>query len=132
MKEKKLKQFWQLYRYIKNKRHKVKDLDFIFQRSHIVFDEMCRPTEISKELDKSLGKLARLKDGLLLGLDFLQVPLHNNQSESDIREFVIRRIISGPTKSMDGLLCRDTFASLIKDSSATSNFFLVASGRPNI
>src|SRR5437762_10306961 len=41
-------------------------------------------------------------------------PLHNNAMESDIREFVKRRKISGGTRNDAGRRCRDTFASLKK------------------
>src|SRR5438876_2223169 len=40
--------------------------------------------------------------------------LHNNAMESDIREFVKRRKISGGTRNDAGRRCRDTFASLKK------------------
>jgi hypothetical protein len=40
--------------------------------------------------------------------------VHNNASESDIREYVKKRKISGGTRSTDGRHCRDTFASLKK------------------
>ena len=42
------------------------------------------------------------------------MPLHNNASESDIREYVKKRKISGGTRSTAGRHCRDTFASLKK------------------
>ena len=51
---------------------------------------------------------------LLRVLDRPDVPLHNNAAESDIREYVQRRKISGGTRSDDGRRCRDTFASLKK------------------
>jgi len=40
--------------------------------------------------------------------------LHNNAAESDIRDYVKKRKISGSTRSDDGRRCRDTFASLKK------------------
>jgi Transposase IS66 family len=43
-----------------------------------------------------------------------EIPLHNNAMESDIREFVKRRKISGGTRSDPGRRCRDTFATLKK------------------
>ena len=43
-----------------------------------------------------------------------ELPLHNNLSEQDIREYVKRRKISGGTRSEQGRSCRDTFASLKK------------------
>jgi len=43
-----------------------------------------------------------------------EVPLPNNASASDIREYVKKRQISAGTRSTDGRRCRDTFASLKK------------------
>ncbi len=43
-----------------------------------------------------------------------EVPPHNNALESDIRECVKRRKISGGTRNEAGRRCRDTFASLKK------------------
>jgi len=47
-------------------------------------------------------------------LDYPKLPLHNNLSENDIREYVMRRKISGSTRSEVGRMCRDTFVSLKK------------------
>jgi hypothetical protein len=38
----------------------------------------------------------------LLVLDFPQIPLHNNPAEIALRELVLKRKISGGTKSEDG------------------------------
>ena len=54
------------------------------------------------------------KDELLRVLDYAQFPLHNNDAETDIREFVIRRKISGGTRSDAGRYARDTFVGLKK------------------
>ncbi len=51
---------------------------------------------------------------MLKVLDKPELPLHNNASEQDIREFVTKRKISGSTRSDEGRRCRDTFASLKK------------------
>ena len=58
--------------------------------------------------------LANNKRELLLVLDRPDIPLHNNDSERDIREYVKKRKISGSTRSDDGRRCRDTFISLKK------------------
>jgi hypothetical protein len=42
------------------------------------------------------------------------MPLHTNASETDIRDYVKVRKISGGTRSDLGRQCRDTFASLKK------------------
>lgn len=61
-----------------------------------------------------LGKLHRAREELLLILEYPWLPLHNNLSERQIREYVKRRKISGGTRSSLGQRCRDTFASLKK------------------
>lgn len=61
-----------------------------------------------------LGKLYRAREELLLILEYPWLPLHNNLSERQIREYVKRRKISGGTRSSLGQSCRDTFASLKK------------------
>jgi transposase IS66 family protein len=63
------------------------------------------------------GVLKEMRDhraDLLRVLDRPEIPLHTNAVESDIREFVKRRKISGGTRSDAGRRCRDTFASLKK------------------
>lgn len=57
----------------------------------------------------------RERKGELLGvLDCPQLPLHNNGAESDIREYVTRRKVSGGTRSEAGRRARDTFVGLKK------------------
>ena len=66
------------------------------------------------ELRAELGKIYRAREELLLVLKYPWLPLHNNLSERQIREYVKRRKISGGTRSLLGQRCRDTFASLKK------------------
>jgi hypothetical protein len=65
-------------------------------------------------LSHALRRLHKNKAELLLVLERPEVPLHNNTSERDIREYVKKRKISGSTRSQSGRRCRDTFASLKK------------------
>lgn len=65
-------------------------------------------------LDNALKRICQNKSELLLVLDRPDIPLHNNLSERDIREYVKRRKISGSTRSEEGRLCRDSFTSLKK------------------
>lgn len=65
-------------------------------------------------LDLALKRLYHNKSGLLLVLQRPDIPLHNNLSERDIREYVKRRKVSGSTRSDIGKQCRDTFTSLKK------------------
>jgi hypothetical protein len=65
-------------------------------------------------LDQALKRLFLNKSELLLVLQRPDIPLHNNLSERDIREYVKRRKVSGSTRSDTGKACRDTFTSLKK------------------
>jgi hypothetical protein len=65
-------------------------------------------------VNQVLKSMRAMKADLLRVLEHPKVPLHNNAEESDIREFVKRRKISGGTRSAAGRRCRDTFASLKK------------------
>jgi hypothetical protein len=65
-------------------------------------------------IDGVLKEMRDHKADLLCVLARPEVPLHNNAMESDIREFVKRRKISGGTRNHAGRRCRDTFASLKK------------------
>ena len=65
-------------------------------------------------LNLTLKRLYDKKAKLLLVLDGPEIPLHNNLSENDIREYVKRRKVSGSTRSDMGRHCRDTFTSLKK------------------
>ncbi len=78
------------------------------------FDELFTRKTGFETLNLALERLWRNKSELLLVLDRPDIPLHNNLSESDIREYVKRRKISGPTRSDTGKKCRDTFTSLKK------------------
>lgn len=65
-------------------------------------------------LDRLLARLHANKAELLTVLDRPEIPLHTNGSENDIRCQVIRRRISGGTRSQDGRACRDAFLGLMK------------------
>ncbi|MFK0569996.1 transposase, partial [Endozoicomonas sp.] len=67
-----------------------------------------------KPIQDALEGLAKIEKELLEVLDDPSLPLHNNLSESQIREHVKRRKISGGTRSDAGRQSRDTFASLKK------------------
>ena len=65
-------------------------------------------------LTNALKQFRKKKTELLRVLDFPDIPLHNNDAESDIREFVIRQKISGGTRSELGRKARDTMVGLKK------------------
>jgi hypothetical protein len=64
------------------------------------------------DLNQALLKIHAKRDHLLLVLERPEIPLHNNLSENDIRQYVKKRKISAGTRSDLGLRCRDTFLSL--------------------
>ena len=78
------------------------------------FDELCATRTCFSSLNHALARMGKNKRELLLVLERPELPLHNNLSEGDIREYVKRRKISGGTRSDEGRRCRDTFASLKK------------------
>lgn len=78
------------------------------------FDEIFTQKTSYTTLNKMLGRIHDNKAELLLVLDRPEVPLHTNGSETDIRDYVKKRKVSGGTRSDEGRRCRDTFTSLKK------------------
>jgi hypothetical protein len=65
-------------------------------------------------LDVALKRLHENKPELLLALEWPEIPLHNNLSENNIRDYVKKRKISATARSDSGRQARDTFLSLKK------------------
>lgn len=78
------------------------------------FETLCATQTCFVSLNQALQRLHRNKNEFLRVLQFPELPLHNNLSERDIRDYVKKRKISGSTRSQAGRRCRDTFASLKK------------------
>lgn len=78
------------------------------------FDRVFAIKTSSSALNELIDRTRANKDKLLRVLDYPHIPLHNNDSERDIREYVKRRKISGSTRSATGRKARDTFTSLKK------------------
>src|SRR5262245_16761514 len=78
------------------------------------FDELFATRTAFATINGALKRLAANKAELLRVLERPDLPLHNNPSENDIRDYVKKRKISGSTRSELGRRCRDTFASLKK------------------
>ena len=78
------------------------------------FDELFRRRTGFHDLNEALQRIHENREELLLVLDHPEIPLHNNLSESDIREWAKKRKISAGTRSELGRRCRDTFISLKK------------------
>ena len=78
------------------------------------FDRLFQRRTGFAELNEALRRIHQKREDLLLVLDRPEIPLHNNLSESDIREWAKKRKISAGTRSELGRRCRDTFISLKK------------------
>jgi len=103
---------WHLYRRLKKYRcDPDKNTRADLEKS---FDAIFGQKTGYASLDNALKRIHENKSELLLVLDRPDIPLNNNLSERDIREYVKRRKISGSTRSGNGRLCRDSFTSLKK------------------
>jgi hypothetical protein len=78
------------------------------------FDQVFTMRTSSSALNDLINRTRENKSKLLRVLEYPHIPLHNNDSERDIREYVKRRKISGSTRSAAGRQARDTFTSLKK------------------
>ena len=107
-----LDDFWNLYRTIKEyKRNPTLEFKKAIE---ILFDELFKRKTGYVLLDQVLQRAFLKKKELLVVLERTDIPLHNNGSETDIREYVKRRKVSGGTRSFSGQQSRDTFASVKK------------------
>jgi Transposase IS66 family len=77
------------------------------------FDRIFRRRTGFATLDRLLARLYANKEELLLVLEHPEVPLHTNGSERDLRPQVVKRKISGGTRSEAGRACRDAFLGLL-------------------
>lgn len=110
--EKVRSEIWEMYRELKS--YKAKPSLDLKIKLETRFDAVFLQKTCFVSLNLALKRLHRNKEELLLVLKRPEVPLHNNASERDIREYVKRRKISGGTRSDLGRQCRDTFVSLKK------------------
>lgn len=67
---------------------------------------------LSAEINAVIANFATYRDEMLKALDHPGLPLHNNDSERDIRAVAKRRNLSGSTKSNEGRKFRDGLLTL--------------------
>ena len=105
-------QIWDLYQVLKLYKQSPSEAlkAEVSERFDAIFTQKTR----FQTLNLALKRLHANKSELLLVLEHPELPLHNNLSEGDVREYVKKRKISGSTRSEDGRRCRDTFASVKK------------------
>ena len=107
-----LAQVWDFYRQLKQ--YKDAPTSEKANRLSAEFDAIFTQKTNYITLNRKLRQIHQHKEKLLLVLRHPEVPLHTNGSETDIRDYVKKRKVSGGTRSDEGRRCRDTFASLKK------------------
>ncbi len=105
-------EIWDLYRGLKT--YKVRPGSDQKAALETFFDEIFTQRTRYESLNQLLKRIYKNKAKLLRVLARPEIPLHTNGSETDIRDFVKKRKISGGTRSDVGRECRDTFSSLKK------------------
>lgn len=107
-------QIWQFYDELKE--YKVRPSERKRWQLEARFVEIFSQKTAYGTLNMALKPIYKNKKKLLRVLERPEIPLHNNLSENDLREYVKRRKVSGSTRSEAGRRCRDTFTSLKKTS----------------
>lgn len=74
---------------------------------YVAYDALIEKTVVSPGVQAVLNAFRDHRDGLLKALDHPGLPLHNNDSERDIRGMVKFRNVSGGTSSEEGRAFRD-------------------------
>jgi hypothetical protein len=105
-------QIWELYKDLKVYKQQPDPAQKTLLAAR--FDALCDQPVDYANIRAVLKEIRDHKADLLRVLERPELPLHNNAAESDIREYVKKRKISGSTRSDAGRRCRDTFASLKK------------------
>lgn len=105
-------QIWELYADLKA--FKVNPEGWDKKKLAQRFDQIFTHKTQFATLNQLLKRIHGNKAELLKVLERPEIPLHTNGSETDIREYVKKRKVSGGTRSDEGQRCRDTFISLKK------------------
>ena len=103
--------------WIHEERHyrKLIPSDNLKEKLNTAFDALFKnKTTTSPTLNHQLAKTYAKKIEFLRVLERPETPLHNNGTETDAREMVVKRKIPGGTRSEEGQKCRDTFISIKK------------------
>jgi hypothetical protein len=105
-------EIWDFYRDLKDYKVQPDSAQKVLLEAR--FDAMFTQRTRYECFNQLLKRIHKNKVELLLVLDRPEIPLHTNGSETDIRDYVKKRKISGGTRSDAGRQCRDTFTSLKK------------------
>ena len=106
-------EIWDLYKGLQE--YQLAPTDNLKAKLNTAFDGLfLNKKTISHILNNQLAKTYAKKIELLRVLERPETPLHNNGTETDAREMVVKRKISGGTRSEEGQKSRDTFISIKK------------------
>ncbi len=106
-------EIWDLYKGLQD--YKLAPSESLKVKLEQKFDNLFSKKQTSSPtLNHQLAKIYAKKEELLRVLEYPETPLHNNGTETDAREMVVKRKASGGTRSAEGQKCRDTFVSLKK------------------
>lgn len=105
-------EIWDFYRDLKSYKIQPDSEEKIVLEAR--FDTIFTQRTSYELLNQLLKRIHKNKSELLLVLARPEIPLHTNGSETDIRDYVKKRKVSGGTRSDSGQQCRDTFTSLKK------------------
>lgn len=106
-------EIWDLYKGLQD--YKLASSESLKVKLEQKFDNLFSKKQTSSPtLNHQLAKTYAKKEELLRALERPETPLHNNGTETDAREMVVKRKVSGGTRSAEGQKCRDTFVSLKK------------------
>ena len=99
---------WELYRMLKEASLSQVGKETV----HQLYDALLSMKTSSSEINAVIDNFSEYREEMLKALDNPGLPLHNNDSERDIRVVAKRRNISGSTKSDLGRKFRDGLQSL--------------------
>jgi hypothetical protein len=99
---------WTLYRTLKETALTGTGKEIV----HRLYDNLVKIETKSPEINHVIATFAAYRSEMLKALDHPGLPLHNNDSERDIRSVAKRRNISGSTKSDLGRKFRDGLTSI--------------------
>jgi len=99
---------WNLYRMVQE----VSLSQVGKEKIHELYDTLVAMKTSSQEVNAVIDNFSRYREEMLKALDHPGLPLHNNDSERDIRGVAKRRNISGSTKSDLGRKFRDGLQTL--------------------
>ncbi len=99
---------WATYRALKQVSLEQEEKERVYE----LYNRLIAMKTISPEINSVIANFVAYREELLMALEHPGLPLHNNDSERDIRAVAKRRNISGSTKSDRGLKFRDGLQSL--------------------